>query len=159
MTICRLLLTFACFIGLASAVQAEQSQDFGPYVVHYSAITTDTLLPEVARQYDISRSRNRAVLTMTVLKKVMNTTGTPIDASIAGNATNLSAQMRKLSFRAIKEGNAIYYISEFPVADRETLNFNLQVIPAGETQPLTVSFRQQFFTEGQATFHSNGGTQ
>jgi hypothetical protein len=157
--ITRLFVTLACLSGLTSLASAEQSQDFGPYVVHYSAITSDTLLPEVARQYGITRSKNRAVLTMTVLKKVMSTTGTPTSATITGNATSLSAQMRTLDFRAITEGNAIYYISEFPVADRETLDFNLQVVPAGETQPLAVRFRQQFFTEGKGVFHSQESTQ
>ena len=143
----RLLLALALLtVGLA--VQAEQSQDFGQYVVHYSAILTDSLLPEVARQYGITRSKNRGMLTMTVLKKVMNTAGTPVEAKVSGTATNLSQQLRTLDLRQIRDGSAVYYLSEFPIANREVLDFNLQVTPKGENNAFTVKFRQEFFTEG-----------
>lgn len=143
----RLLLALA-LLTVGPAVHAEQSQDFGQYVVHYSAIPSDSLLPEVARQYSITRSKNRALLTMTVLKKVMNTAGTPVEAKVSGTATNLSQQLRTLDLRQIRDGNAIYYLSEFPIANREVLDFNLQVTPKGENSPFTVKFRQEFFTEG-----------
>jgi hypothetical protein len=143
----RLLLALALLtVGLA--VQAEQSQDFGQYVVHYSAIPTDSLLPEVARQYGIRRSKNRGMLTMTVLKKVMNTAGTPVEAKVSGTATNLSQQLRTLDLRQIRDGSAVYYLSEFPIANREVLDFNLQVTPKGENNAFTVKFRQEFFSEG-----------
>ena len=143
----RLLLALPLLtVGLA--VQAEQSQDFGQYVVHYNAIPTDSLLPEVARQYGITRSKNRGMLTMTVLKKVMNTAGTPVEAKVSGTATNLSQQLRTLDLRQIRDGNAVYYLSEFPIANREVLDFNLQVTPKGENNAFTVKFRQEFFTEG-----------
>jgi hypothetical protein len=138
-------------VGLTLA-SAEQSQDFGPYAVYYSAITTDTPLP-VARQYGITRSKNRAVLTMTVLKKVMNTTGTPVSAT-SGNATNLSAQMRGLT--AYQGRETIYYISG-SVADCETLDFNLQVVPAGG-QPLAVRFGSSSLPK-EGVFHSRDSAQ
>jgi uncharacterized protein DUF4426 len=137
----------SCFLALPSPARAEQSQDFGPYVVHYNAITTDTLLPEVARVYNITRSKNRAMLTLSVLKKVMNTTGMPVAAAITGSATNLNGQLRTLDMREIREGNAIYFVSEIPVAKRETLDFNLQIIPKGSSSTFTVKFRQEFFND------------
>ena len=143
----RLLLALPLLtVGLA--VQAEQSQDFGQYVVHYNAISTDSLLPEVARQYGITRSKNRGMLTMTVLKKVMNTAGTPVEAKVSGTATNLSQQLRTLDLRQIRDGSAVYYLSEFPITNREVLDFNLQVTPKDENNGFTVKFRQEFFTEG-----------
>jgi hypothetical protein len=143
----RLLLALV-LLAMGLAAQAEQSQDFGQYVVHYSAIPSDSLLPEVARQYGITRSKNRALLTITVLKKVMNTAGTPVEAKVSGTVTNLSQQLRTLDLRQIRDGNAIYYLSEFPIANREVLDFNLQVMPKGENNAFTVKFRQEFFTEG-----------
>jgi hypothetical protein len=151
LTLPRLVLVLVCVASVPAASRAEQSQDFGDYVVHYSAITTDTLLPEIARAYGITRRSNRALLTLSVLKKVMGTTGVPVGATIKGTATNLSGQLRTLEPRTVQEGNAIYYIAEFPVANEEVLDFVLQVAPTGEDRSLTVRFRQQFFTRGDIT--------
>jgi Domain of unknown function (DUF4426) len=146
-----LALVVACLASMPSPSSAEQAQDFGDYVVHYSAITTDTLLPEVARAYGITRSSNRALLTLTVLKKVMGTTGVPVAATVKGTATNLNGQLRTLEPRTVQEGNAVYHLAEFPISNEEVLDFVLQVTPNGVDRSLTVRFRQQFFTRGDVT--------
>jgi len=138
-------------IGLATSLiavtaWAEQSQTFGDYVVHYNAFTTEIIQPAVAKQYGIKRSKNRAMYNITVLKKVMGTTGQPVEATVTGHASNLNRQMKMLNPRKVTEGNAIYYIGDLTVTDKETLNFEFKVTPEGKTTPFEVSFRQQFFT-------------
>ena len=49
------------------------SENIGDHVVHFSAQTTDQLPPEVARAYNIVRSKNRAMLNVSVLKASDNT--------------------------------------------------------------------------------------
>jgi len=137
-----LLLFF--WIGPAAA---EQSIAFGDYTVHYSAFTTDILTPEVAKVYGIARSKNRALLNISVLKKVMGTTGQPVRAAVKATATNLSAQLRELSVRELDEHGAIYYIAETAVAHEETLKFSVQVVPENQAAPFQFSFDQQFFTQ------------
>lgn len=57
-------------LALSTAeIQAEQFKNFGDYTVHFSAFTTDILTPEVAKSYRIPRSKNRALLNISVLKK------------------------------------------------------------------------------------------
>ena len=126
---------------------AEQSVTFGDYTVHYSAFTTDLLQPEVAKAYQITRSRSRALLNTSVLKKLMGTTGQPVRATVKATVTNLSAQLRTIAMRELNDKGAIYYIGEFPVANEETLRFKLEVTPEGESAPYTATFDQQFFTE------------
>jgi len=58
------LLLFPCHLALA-----QQSQDFGEYVVHYNALNTNLITPQVAQAYGIRRSSSRALLNITVLKK------------------------------------------------------------------------------------------
>jgi hypothetical protein len=130
----------------AHASTGERAQTIGEYVVHYNAFGSDSLTAEVARTYGITRSRSRGLLNIVVLKKVMGTTGEPVTATLSGSASNLSGQLRELTFRQVKEGNAIYYLSDFHVSDKETLNFTLQVKPAGDNSSHTVKFSQQFFT-------------
>jgi hypothetical protein len=125
---------------------AEQSSTFGDYTVHYSAFTTDILTPEVAKAYGIQRSKSRALLNISVLNKVMGTTGQPVRARVQASATNLSSQLRQLSVRELNDGGAIYYLAETAVADGETLKFSITVTPEGSTATTTVTFDQQFFT-------------
>lgn len=137
----------AVLLAVATSVSvAEQSQDFGEYVVHFNAITTDMLPPKVAREYRIPRSKNRAMLNIVVLQKVLGTAGQPVTATVKARATNLTGQMRDIPLREIKEPYAIYYIGDFPVSNEETLDFELEVTPEGQKKPLNVRFRQQFFT-------------
>ncbi len=127
---------------------AQQSQDFGDYVVHYNALNTNLLPPQVAQGYKIVRSPSRALLNVTVLKKVMDTPGTPVSAVVSATATNLTGQLREIPIREIRDGEgAIYYIGEFPVHNMETYRFEVTVAISGEPEPLLVRFNQQFYTE------------
>ena len=141
----RILLVLAFL--LPAPAMAEQSRTFGDYTVHYSAFTTDQLTPEVAKQYRIPRSKNRALVNISVLKKTENVAlGTPSKARIEGTVKNLSEQLRKLQLREVNEGVAIYYISETPVNNGETLKFNFQITPAGEVASYQLSFEEQFYS-------------
>ena len=141
-----LLLLGSLSFSLSS--DAQQSQDFGEYVVHYNALNTNLIPPQVAQGYGIKRSSSRALLNVAVLKKVMDTPGTPVAASVSANGTNLTGQRRDIEIRKIEDTEgAIYYIGEFPVHNLETYRFNIQVAVEGEEEPLVVKFKQQFFTE------------
>lgn len=127
-------------------VNAESSKEFGDYVIHYNAFRSDTLSPEIAKSYDLTRRNNRLILNIAVLKKVMDTTGKPTAAEVSGHASNLTGQLKKLEFREIKEGNAIYYLAESKFTDGEFLKFELKITPEGETEPARLKFDKRFFT-------------
>jgi hypothetical protein len=132
----------------SAAVPAQQSQDFGEYVVHYNALNTNLIPPQVAQAYGIVRSSNRALLNVTVLQKVMDTPGSPVSANVTASGTNLTGQRREIELREIKEpGGAIYYVGQFPVHNLETYLFDVTVAIEGESEPLAVRFKQQFYTE------------
>ncbi len=133
---------------LSTAVPAQQSQDFGEYVVHYNTLNTNLIPPQVAQAYGIVRSTNRALLNVTVLQKVMDTPGTPVAARVTASGTNLTGQRREIELREIKEpGGAIYYVGQFPVHNLETYTFEISVAIEGESKPLEMRFKQQFYTE------------
>lgn len=144
----RLVLTLAVTLLVCRPLFAQQAQDFGDYVVHYNALTTNLIPPQVAQGYGIVRSSSRALLNVTVLRKVMNTPGTPASADVTASATNLTGQMREIEIREIRDSEgAIYYIGEFPVHNLETYRFEINVALEGEQEPLLVRFKQQFYTE------------
>lgn len=146
-TTIRVLSTALFLLAMPLMAQAEQSKKFGDYTVHYSAFTTDNLTPSVARAYNIPRSKNRALLNISVLKKTTDGPSKPSRARIKGTTTNLSQQLRELSLREISEKGAIYYIAETPVDNAETLKYNLEITPEGETITYKFSFQEQFYTE------------
>jgi Domain of unknown function (DUF4426) len=125
----------------------ENSKDFGEYIVHFNALTTEELTPEVARQYGIVRSKSRAMLNVTVLKKNESGLGEPVPGSVSATAINLTGQLKNLAFREIREGPAIYYISELAVADGETLIFSIDVTPINEPSRFSVRYKRQFFVD------------
>ena len=134
-------------LNLASpGVQADNSQDFGDYVIHYNSLATDMLTPEVAREYHITRSQNNGMVNITVLKKVLGSPGQPVHARVEVTATNLTGQARKIRMREVREGNAIYYIGEFGVTNEETVKFTARVRPQGMMNDIKVEFSQDFYT-------------
>jgi hypothetical protein len=125
---------------------AENSKEFGDYVIHYNAFRSDTISPEVAKQHGLARANNRVLINVSILKKVMNTTGKPTNGKVTGHASNLTGQLKQLEFKEITEGNAIYYIAETKVSDGEFLKFDIKVIPEGEKRPARLHFDKRFFT-------------
>jgi hypothetical protein len=49
--------------------------------------------------------------------------------------------------REIRDGNAIYYIGEFGVANEETLKFKVTARPQGSQESVEVEFSQDFYTQ------------
>lgn len=120
------------------------SENIGNHVVHFSAQTTDQLPPEVARAYSIVRSKNRAMLNVSVLRASDNK---PVEADVTVKAVNLTGQLKSITMRQIDEQEAIYYIGEVAVANRETLIFDISVTPDGVDSRSDVRFKRQFFTD------------
>lgn len=144
----RLLpLLAALVLGFANPpVEARQAVERGDYIIHYSAFTADFLHPPVAQGYGIQRSRNRAVLTIAIQRKP-GTAPANVAARVSASALDKHQRLRQFELREVKEGEAVYYLADFPVENEEVLDFDIQVKPAGQSQIYTFGFRQQFFTE------------
>ena len=122
----------------------SSSADIGAHTVHFSALSTDQLPPEIARAYNILRSKNRAMLNVSVIRK---SDAAPVAATVTVKTVNLTGQLKNVTMRQIKEQEAIYYIGETAVANRETLVFDISVIPEGQTRASEVRFKREFYTD------------
>jgi hypothetical protein len=123
------------------------SADIGDFVVHFSAQSTDQLPPDVARAYNILRSKNRAMLNVSIIRKADNSS---VSGVVNVQTVNLTGQLKNVVMRKIEEPGervAIYYIGETPVANRETLIFDINVTPEGEETSAEVRFKRQFYTD------------
>lgn len=120
---------------------AEQSKKIDGYTIYYSALPTTFLTAKVASDYNIKRSRNRAMINIAIRKE-----GKPVIAAVSATAVNLSKQLKKVFMRPIHDGQVVYYIGEVPVANRETLNFTVNITPENTNKNLKISFQEKFFT-------------
>lgn len=123
------------------------SADIGNHVVHFSAQSTDQLPPAVAREYNIIRSKNRAMLNVSVLRKPDNL---PVTADVSVKTVNLTGQLKNITMRKIEEPGdivAIYYIGDTTVANREVLVFDISIKPEGEESASQVRFKRQFYSD------------
>jgi hypothetical protein len=120
-------------------------KDFGNYILHYNALGTDHISPEIAKAYGIVRSPNRAMINVSILRKNPGAVGTPVRGTVVAEAVNLTGQLKSVEMRQITEGEAIYYIGELNVANAETLIITISATPEGESRPLTVRYKKQFY--------------
>jgi len=130
-------------VGLALAENVTRTAG---YAIHHNAFTTDSLAPEVARSYGIQRSTSRGMVNIAVIRETPGTTGAAVEAQVKVVAHNLMGQKRDIPVREIREGDAVYYIADFPVAHRERLTFDIEVLHKGQVTPLHARFEQEFFT-------------
>ena len=128
---------------------AEQKQVFGEYEVHYIGLSSSFLTPEVAKIYDIPRSRALGFLNISVLQKTANDElPAALNATVSGKIRNLIGQSRDIEFRRVQEGKAIYYLSTFRFDDGDMYNFDLDVVPSNAKQKnFDVKFSQRFYEE------------
>jgi len=125
----------------------ETFQDFGDYEVHYNALRTDSLTPEVARAYGIQRGANRVMLTVTILhKEADRAPRKPVEGDVKVDAYNLNGQLKNLEMRRLSEGDAVYYIGEVTISGSEILVFDISATPNGAAAPLRVKLKREFYS-------------
>lgn len=122
-----------------------QPARFGDYEVHYSAFSSTFIPPKIARAYDLKRGENYGVVNIAVRNIRESETGKAITGMVKGEHKNLMTQVKKLTFKEVREGDAIYYLADFRFSDEELLKFTIDVTPQGSNRAETVQFEQTFY--------------
>ena len=125
----------------------ESSRDFGDYVVYFNALPTEQLTPDIARQYEIVRSKSRALLNVRIHRKRPDGSTEAVTGAVSASAINLNGQLKPMTLREVREEQAIYYIGELAVTDAEILVYTIDVMPINEPSRFTVRFKKQFFVD------------
>ncbi|MGJ8682121.1 DUF4426 domain-containing protein [Paraglaciecola sp.] len=126
----------------ASQVRAEQKISLANWDVHYIAFTSTFLTPAVAKQYGIVRSKFNGVINISVLDKKDKSAQS---VALSGTAKNLLGVVKKLSFKEVQEGKAIYYLAVLPFSDQEQYRISVN-INDGEIEK-TLKFQHKFYAE------------
>jgi hypothetical protein len=117
------------------------------YKVIYSVFNSKFLTPEISAQYGLKRNDDLTLLNIVVTKdgQEVQTLGMPAD--IEGSARNLLQQNQQLEFLTVNEGSTVYYIAPIKHLNQEVYNFDLKVIPEGETKPLRIQFSKKLYSD------------
>jgi hypothetical protein len=135
-----------CLLPLMAWGQGQLKR--GEYTVHYSALPTLMLTPEVARSSGVTRSASRALLTISVQHEGVGASAAVV-AEVSAAATNLNGQRQDVPMREVREGEAIYYLGEPRIDDGGRLDFEIDVTPLGADAPIRVTFDQRFHNPTQ----------
>lgn len=135
-----------CFIALSFSfsVSAENMKKSDNLNIHYIALGSTFLTPEIAKAYDIERSRYNGLVNIAVLDN--SEKDTPAKSIfISGTARNDIGQIKSLDFSEVKEGKAIYYLAQVNYSNEETIYFDITITDAGKKHSLV--FSQKFYVD------------
>lgn len=131
-------------ISAVTGVWAENMQKMNNLNVHYIALSSTFLTPEIAKAYGIERSRYKGLVNISILDNTVK--GMPAKSVVInGKARNDLGQIKSLDFTEVKEGNAIYYLAQVSYSNEETIHFDININDKGEKHQL--EFSQKFYVD------------
>ncbi|MDA0976952.1 MAG: DUF4426 domain-containing protein [Proteobacteria bacterium] len=136
----HVLYTLLALIGLVFAplLSAAQFVTHQGYDIHYAALLSTLIPPDVARLHGITRGENQIVINISALRE-----GHASHASVTGHVTNLLNQRVTLSFSEVTESDAIYYLASHTALEEDILHFEISVTPP-DTSPVMVRFLRRY---------------
>ncbi len=124
MALTRCLLYLSCTLLVCLPVAADQFLQADGYEIHYATFPSTIIPADVATAHEIVRAKNRMVTNVAVMQS-----GKSVRATVSGISTNLLAQKFKLDFKEVMEQDAIYYLANQIVGERDTIAFFITVTP------------------------------
>ena len=141
-----LTLCVACYAALCSGnVRGENVQHFDNYSVHYTVFNSTFILEDVARTYQIKRSKYESLINISVVPKGEHFGGLP--AQLSGTVTNLMQQQKALKFKEINEGDVVYYLAPVRISGEEVVHFDIQLLPENSGKPLSFKFTKKLYSD------------
>ena len=144
---------FSLALALPAIAQIDQpkeiqtSKKFGEYTVHYNVFNSKMIPPKIAQNYNLTRSKDIALINISLTKTENGAASLGIPAIINVKAVNLMQQTKVVDIKEIKETDATYYLAPFRHTNEEDIRFEISVIPDGESKPLVAVFTRRLFTE------------
>ena len=125
--------------------RGQSAQDFGDYVVHYSAISTQQLPADAATQYGIARSGNRGLVNIAVEAK--RSDAAMVRATVSGTVSDLTGHAQPVQFHETNENGAFDYLGEFPLNGSGSYLFTVNVTPPGAAHAYVLRFNRDYVVD------------
>jgi len=140
----KLVLIMLLALSVITTSSAENMKEMGDINVHYIALGSTFLTPEIAKAYGIERSRYKGLINISVLDNTQD--GKPSKTVIInGKARNDVGQIKSLDFTEVKEGDAVYYLAQVNYTNEETIYFDINITDKGKQHNL--KFSQKFYVD------------
>ena len=127
---------------LSTMAQAEQFKTLGQWDVHYIVVPSTFVQPDIAKIYRFKRSKYQAIVNISVLNQADQRAQS---VAVKGSATDLLGRVQPLSFREIREGDAIYYLASLKNDSSQVWRFHIDIGRGAERQELT--FQEKVWVE------------
>jgi hypothetical protein len=95
------------------------------YTVHFTVFPSSFLTAGVAKAYQLTRGKDRALLNLSITNN--HSQGLGIAAKLTGTARNLMQQQYQLEFIEIREQDAVYYLAPFRFINEEIMYFDVDI--------------------------------
>lgn len=125
--------------------QSDSSRDLGKYIVHYSAISTNQLLPAMAKRYAIARDANHGLLNIAIEEKGGGSR--MVRADVSARVGDLLGHDQPIPMRETSEAGEIDYLGVFELNGSGTYHFTVRVTLPGATQPNVVKFNRDYVVD------------
>ena len=126
-------------VALPLLASAQQSERFGDYEIHYSAIPTGMLNADVAREYGLVRSRTRGMVMVTILRN-----GEAVSGAVDIVARDDNDELTEIPAERVREDGWVSYVGTFPIEPGDARIFEIDVNPHAGGEVYSVAFRQTF---------------
>ena len=125
--------------------QAQQSERFDQFELHYSIVYTTFLTAEIAAKFGIPRGKDKAMLTLSVRDaEAGDIEGRPME--IEGRTWDLITG-GNMKVKEVKEGRATYYLVPLEFLDREYRFFEFTFTPEGADKAYNYKFQTQLWRQ------------
>ncbi|WP_439101930.1 DUF4426 domain-containing protein [Congregibacter sp.] len=132
-------------LAVCGSVQAQLSERFGDYELHYSVVNTTFIEPQVAAQYGLARGSRRAIINVSLREHLEDGSTVARKMNLDGRSWDLTQAQVDFDFIEVREGPALYYIGEFKFINREWRFFDISFTPEGSEETLNIDFKQQMY--------------
>lgn len=122
---------------------AEQKVAKGNWDIHYIAFNSTFLQPDIAKHYNIVRSKYNGVINISVLNTDKQNAAQRVH--IKGRAKNLIGHDKAIKFKQVTEGKSIYYLAQIGFNDEETFKFEITVTQGDRSE--TFKFQEKFYAQ------------
>jgi hypothetical protein len=140
-------LSLASPLRAADRQIAEQSWQLGDYIAHANAVRTDFLTQPVADKFEIERSKEKALITISVQRPQESAPAEPIEVDLSVTAHRASTEAEPVMMRMHRADDVIYYLGVLPIRDGESIRFDIAVLPEPGAKTHRFNFERYFFTD------------
>lgn len=128
-------------IGLVASLAAESGEIVVDDVrIYYSAFPSRLIPPSVAAAHDLTRAEDLMMINISIKHGDQ-----PVEADISGDVTNILGQGRAIRFIPIVENDALYYLGEVIVDEKDWLRIDLTIDSDSMSKPYELQFERHFY--------------